>query len=142
MDAEEIVAVIAYVKRRKQKLQKIQKLWVHPFVADRPTSGMFCKIYSDLRKYPDKFFNQLRLSIGSFDELLTICENDLTTQDTILRKSVSAEEKLFVRTVFLQYSIVMVGIEFQLSILRSRNCPCKNCNYTQGNRTWHLSWQR
>jgi hypothetical protein len=39
MDAEEIIAVIAYVQRRKQKL------WVHPFVADRPTSGMLCKIY-------------------------------------------------------------------------------------------------
>jgi hypothetical protein len=35
---------------------------------------MFCKIYSDLRKYPDNFFSYLRLSIGS---LLTICENDL-----------------------------------------------------------------
>jgi hypothetical protein len=44
---------------------------------------MICKIYSDLRKYPGKFFSYLRLSIGSFDELLTICENDLTKQDTI-----------------------------------------------------------
>jgi hypothetical protein len=44
MDVEEIIAVIAYVRRRKQKLKKKQKLWVHPFVADCPTSGMFCKI--------------------------------------------------------------------------------------------------
>jgi hypothetical protein len=44
MDVEEITAVIAYVRRREQKLNKKQKLWVHPFVADRPTSGMFCKI--------------------------------------------------------------------------------------------------
>jgi hypothetical protein len=64
MDVEEIIAVIAYVRLRKQKLKKKQKLWVHPFVADRPTCGMFCKIYSDLRKYPDKFFSYLRLSIG------------------------------------------------------------------------------
>jgi hypothetical protein len=63
MDVEEIIAVTAYVRGRKQKLKKKQKLWVHPFVADRPTSGMFCKIYSELRKYPDKFFSYLRLSI-------------------------------------------------------------------------------
>jgi hypothetical protein len=93
---EEIIAVIAYVRSRKQKLKKKQKLWVHPFVDDCPTSGIFCKIYSDLRKYPDKFFSYLCLSIGSFYELLIICENDLTKRDTILRKSISPEQKLFV----------------------------------------------
>jgi hypothetical protein len=64
MDVEETIAVIAYVRLRKQKLKKKQKLWVHPFVADHPTYGIFCKINSDLRKYPDKFFSYLRLSIG------------------------------------------------------------------------------
>jgi hypothetical protein len=89
MDVEEIIEVIAYVRRRKQKSKKKQKLWVRLFIADRPTSGIFCKIYFDLIKYPDKFFIYLRLSIGSFDELLTTCESDLTKQDTILRKSIN-----------------------------------------------------
>jgi hypothetical protein len=93
MDVEEVIAVIAYVWHRKQKLKKKQKLWVHHFIADRPTSGMFCEMYSDLRKYPGKFFSYLHLSIESFDELLTICENNLTKQDTILRNSISPEEK-------------------------------------------------
>jgi hypothetical protein len=48
MDAEEIIAVIVYVRLRKQHIKKKKKLLVHPFVADRPTSGMFCKIFSDL----------------------------------------------------------------------------------------------
>jgi hypothetical protein len=80
-DVEEIISVIAYAWRRKQKRNK---LWVYPFVADRPTNVMVCKIYSYLRIYPDKFFGYLRLSIGSFEELLTISEIDLTKQDTIL----------------------------------------------------------
>jgi hypothetical protein len=54
VEVEEIIAVIAYVWHRKQKLKKKQKLWVHSFVANCPTRGMFYKIYSDLRKYPDK----------------------------------------------------------------------------------------
>lgn len=41
-------------------------------------------------------FNYLRMSLTSFDELLSLCWNDLTKQDTILRKSISPEEKLFV----------------------------------------------
>ncbi|CAH1969770.1 unnamed protein product [Acanthoscelides obtectus] len=36
------------------------------------------------------------MSMRSFDELLTLCRYDLLKQDTILRKSVSPEEKLFV----------------------------------------------
>jgi hypothetical protein len=75
MDVEEITEVIAYVRRRKQQLKKKQKLWVQPFVADRPTSGMFYKIYSDLRKYPYKFFSYLRLSIGQIDLLLKCFHN-------------------------------------------------------------------
>jgi hypothetical protein len=89
---------------------------VHPFVADRPTSGMFCKIYSDLRKYPDRFFSYLRLSIGSFDELLTICENDLTKLDTILRKSISPEEKLFV-TVGRQWPGLRLSCDVDLAFV-------------------------
>ncbi|CAH1964553.1 unnamed protein product [Acanthoscelides obtectus] len=58
--------------------------------------AFFFKLYGDLRKYPEKFFNYTRISIASFDELLNLCRNDLTKQDTIFRKSISAEEKLFV----------------------------------------------
>ncbi|KAF9413727.1 hypothetical protein HW555_008173 [Spodoptera exigua] len=58
--------------------------------------GQFVYIYDDLRRYPDKFFSYVRMSVRSFDELLTLCENDLLKQDTILRKSISPEEKLFV----------------------------------------------
>jgi hypothetical protein len=54
MDVEEIIAVIAYVRRRKQKFKKKQKLWVHPFVADRPTSGMFYKSSCHIGKRPHK----------------------------------------------------------------------------------------
>jgi hypothetical protein len=108
MDVEKIKAVIAYVRRRKQKLKGKQKLWVHPFVADRPTSGMFSKTFSHLRKYPDKFFSYLRLSIGSFHVILTIRENDLTRQGTILRKSISAKEKVFVTLRFTLHFIIFL----------------------------------
>jgi hypothetical protein len=66
MDIEEVIAVIAYVRLRKQKLKK--KQIVGASFRSRPSY----KIYSDLRKYPDKFFSYLRLSIGSFHELLTM----------------------------------------------------------------------
>lgn len=93
MDVEEI-ALLCYLRRRK--IEEKKKLWVHPFISDRSRSGIFFKLYGDLRKYPEKFFNYTRMSIASFDELLNLCRNDLTKQDTIFRKSISPEEKLFV----------------------------------------------
>jgi hypothetical protein len=122
IDVEEII-VIAYVRRRKQKLKKKQKLWVHPFVVDRPTCGMFCKIYSDLRKYPDTFFSYLRLSIGSFDELLTHFFFSTVDRSLPPNISTSSSQFLFLKSRFAYYSIV--GTEFQLPIFRCRNCPCK-----------------
>lgn len=98
MDASciEEIALIYYVRRKRLKKKKPKKLWVHPFVSDRFRSGVFSRLYEDLRKYPPKFFNYVRMSVSSFDELLSLCRNELTKQDTILRKSIRAEEKLFV----------------------------------------------
>lgn len=98
MDASciEEIALIYYVRRKKFKKKKPKKLWIHPFISDRSRSGVFSKLYEDLRKYPSKFFNYTRMSVSSFDELLSLCTNELTKQDTILRKSIGPEEKLFV----------------------------------------------
>jgi hypothetical protein len=113
MDVEEIIGVIAYVRHRKQKLYIYSnKLWVHPFVADRPTSGMFCKIYSDLRKYPGKFFSYLRFSIGSYDELLTTCEKDFTKQDHSEKFNQSIREAVRcnkVRIVFYYITVIFTN---------------------------------
>lgn len=95
MDVEEI-ALCYYVRRKNIRKKKKKKLWVHPFISDRSRSGLFSNLYNDLRKFPEKFFNYVRMSIASFDELLELCRNDLTKQHTVLRKSISAEEKLFV----------------------------------------------
>ncbi|KAL4083699.1 hypothetical protein QTP88_029015 [Uroleucon formosanum] len=44
--------------------------WVHPLNALRITLGEFHCLYSNLRRYPDRFFNYYRMSIKSFDELV------------------------------------------------------------------------
>lgn len=97
MEVEEIAAVLFYVRRRRKKRsEKKKRMWSHPFVGSRLLSGVFNRLYDDLRKYPNKFFNYVRMSISSFDELLILCKNDLTKQDTILRNAIRPEEKLFV----------------------------------------------
>jgi len=63
---------------------------------DRSTKGLFNLFYNDLRKYEDKFFNYLRMSIKSFDELLELLQQDLTGQQTNMRECISPVEKLAV----------------------------------------------
>ncbi|CAH1972426.1 unnamed protein product [Acanthoscelides obtectus] len=95
MNVEEL-ALLLYIRRKRKLKRKRKQWWIHPYLADRTKKGQFINIYEGLRRYPDKFFNYVRMSMRSFDELLTLCRYDLLKQDTILRKSVSPEEKLFV----------------------------------------------
>ena len=98
MDGEEIALLYYFYLRRKniKQKKKKEKIWARPFISNRNESGVFVKLYEDLLKYPEKFFNYVRMSLTSFDELLSLCRDDLTKQDTMLRKSVSPEDKLFV----------------------------------------------
>ncbi|CAH1979840.1 unnamed protein product [Acanthoscelides obtectus] len=122
MDAEEI-ALLCYMRRRKMKKEKKKKkVWVHPFISDRNRSGIFFKLYDDLRKYPEKFFNYTRMSIASFDELLNLCRNDLTKQDTIFRKSISAEEKLFVSLRYFASGCSLMELYYNYRLGHSTIC--------------------
>ena len=105
MDVEEI-ALLHYfylrcknIKQKKKKVEEEEeeeeKVWVHPFISNPSESGVFVKLYEDLLKYLDNFFNYVGISLASFDELLS-CQDDLTKQDTVLRKSASPEEKLLI----------------------------------------------
>lgn len=57
---------------------------------------MFVTLYPKLRQYEPKFFNYFRMSIKSFDDLLHVIKADITGDSTILRESISPEEKLVI----------------------------------------------
>lgn len=83
-------------RRRRRRIKKKKKYWVHPLLSQRHQKGLFCHLVSDLRKNETKFFQYFRMSINSYDELLTLLQERLRRQDTVMRKAVSAEEKLVV----------------------------------------------
>jgi len=57
------VACVTYLYSHViRKRKKNRKFWVHPLLSDR--------FINDLRKYEDKLFNYLRMSVDSFDELM------------------------------------------------------------------------
>jgi len=96
MEVEELACVAYLYSRVVRKRKKNRKYWVHPLLSDRSTKGLFNLFYNDLRKYEDKFFNYLRMSVNSFDELMEKLQEDLTGQQTNMRECISPLEKLVV----------------------------------------------
>lgn len=95
MDVEGIVAVALWIQKKK-KLKKKNKYWVHPLLQERRSKGLFNIFFSDLRQYEHKFFNYVRMSVKSFDEMLDVLRPLIAGQDTNMRPCITPEEKLLV----------------------------------------------
>lgn len=85
--------IFLYIKSRNQKRKK-RRFWIHPFLTDRSTRGIFCVLFNDLRRNEEKFFNFTRMSITSFDGLMHYLKDGLTGINTNMRDSIPPDEKL------------------------------------------------
>ena len=103
MEVEEVACLWMLYRRCQRRKKKVRKYWIHPILHDRMTHGMFWTLYPKLRLHEGKFFNYMRMSMNTFDELLAELEPDITSTTTMMRDSVSPEEKLVItlRWVFL-----------------------------------------
>jgi len=70
--------------------------WVHPLNAQRITLGEFHCLYSDMRQYPDRFFNYYRMSIKSFDELVILLRPRISETNSTFRETIGVEERMTV----------------------------------------------
>lgn len=89
------MVVLCELMRLRRK-RKRRQYWVHPLWSDRLLRGKFYTMYYKLREHPDKFFKYFRMSVRSFDELLRTLGPALIYENTNLRLSVPAEERLAV----------------------------------------------
>ncbi|KAF9406212.1 hypothetical protein HW555_013331 [Spodoptera exigua] len=83
------------VNNNPSRRAKNVQYWVHPILRDRLTHGMFVTLYPKLREHEPK------MSIKSFDDLLDVIKVDITGESTILRESISPEEKLVITLRYL-----------------------------------------
>lgn len=71
-------------------------MWVHPIVSERERKGIFHNLFFEIRQDEDKFFNYVRMSMTSFDELLNTIKPNVTKTNTRMRTCIPAEEKLLI----------------------------------------------
>lgn len=56
--------------------------------------GVFNNLVQEVRMYPEKHHQYLRMSKDSFDHILSLIRERITKQDTVMRKSIPADLKL------------------------------------------------
>ena len=88
------MAILLLTKCKRRKRRRKRYFWVHPINVSRLTTGIFYTLMDDLKNDDRKFFNYFRMSKGSFYELLNILEPHIRRQDTPMRASIPAEERL------------------------------------------------
>ena len=86
-------ALLWLLLRRRERRRRERKFWVHPIIENRSDS-QFQQLYRLLRLYDDKFFNYFRMSKKTFDYLLNELKEGIQKKDTLMRKSISSEERL------------------------------------------------
>lgn len=74
-----------------------ERRWgTHPVLGNRLKTGQFHVMFQDHRRYPDKFFQYYRMSVSSFDELLSAVSDKIMKQDTNMKKSIHPAERLVI----------------------------------------------
>ena len=92
-------AILLLLKRNRRKRCKQQYFWVHPINASRLSLGTFYTLMDDLKNDNSKFFNYFRMSKESFFELLNVLEPHIRKQDTPMRATIPAEERLAMTSI-------------------------------------------
>lgn len=69
-------------------------MWVHDINLEREDKGEFSTLFHNLREDERRFYKYFRMTISSFDELLTIIKAYITKENTNYRFPISPEERL------------------------------------------------
>lgn len=72
-----------------------RSMWIKPWIMDRPISGAYNKLFSDLQ-YSDRtsFRNFVRMDIPAFEDLLSRVESTICKTYSNLRRPICARERL------------------------------------------------
>ena len=103
------------------QLQMVNReIWIHPLNEDRSRKGEFFMLYCDQRYFEDKFFENYRMSVAQFDDILCKITPLIKKKDTNFRKAITPEEKL---SITLRYVYI-----FRILLAKSKIIISKYLN--------------
>lgn len=91
-------------------------------------------LINELRdSYPDDYKNYLRMDSASFDILLDLIKDKISKADTVMRKSISSEERLTATLRFLATGRSFEDLKFSTGISAPSVCMYYNSLYYNRN---------
>lgn len=76
---EEALLLLLLLKRRRRRRRSKRKYWVHPILELRE-HGQLHYLFMELRNDEENFFNYIRMSMSSFDELNNILKSKIKVE--------------------------------------------------------------
>jgi hypothetical protein len=104
------------------KKRQHRSMWTRPWIVDRPVSGAYHKLFSDLQSSDEASFrNFVRMNIPAFEDLLSRVEFKICKKQTRLRRPICARERLCLTIRYLATgTLINVEIYF-IYLLYERN---------------------
>ena len=89
-----------------QMCQVERNIWVHPLNQKRSRKGKFYILYKAQRKFPERFFENYRMSVQQFDYLLGLISPLIEGKSCNFRTPISAKQKLVLTLRYIFICIV------------------------------------
>lgn len=113
-----VIALIALEEEKKKKKTNRRKsrVWSKDWLLQR-NKFSHVNLLTNLRENnPEDYRNYLRMTQQSFEILLSLVQPHITKQDTCMRKSISAEERLMATLRFLATGRSFEDLKFTTGI--------------------------
>ena len=97
-----LLAVILKRRRQRRLQRRNRRVWVKQWILNREAQGAFHQLMQELRVLDTSSYrNFVRMDVTTFEELLKMVGPRIAHQDTVMRKAISAGERLAVTLRFL-----------------------------------------
>ncbi|XP_056393554.1 uncharacterized protein LOC130290243 isoform X1 [Hyla sarda] len=114
-----LVNVLCRRRQRQLEARRLHRYWVHPINLLRDDRGHIGHLYAELRSFPDKFYNFVRMPMEAFDNLLAIDGPHLHHSNTHLRKAIFPMERLLITLRFLATGESYASLHLQFRVGKS-----------------------
>lgn len=97
--------------------RKRRNVWTKDWVVRRKQEGFYAKLFPELRaEEPELYHNFLRMDLEQFEHLLALVTPHIRKQDTNMRESISAGERLVLTLRYLATGDSFRSLQFLFRI--------------------------
>lgn len=107
---------VLFIQKYHQKSKRKQRMWTKQWLQNRDQYSHMQLIRELKENNPDDYKNYLRMSDACFQKLLSVVAPHIRKQDTIMRDSITAEQRLIATLRFLATGRSLQDLKYSTGI--------------------------